>query len=221
MTFALVTYKWPARTPDRDAWPCSRLVFPRRCQCMCACDVSGHVRVRCTVLPAVRFLGNAGTQRLFHSNCCTIRDDACTSVSLLGRYAVNRQCSSGLQACANIAASIKMGVINAGIGAGVESMSFGGGVADMDSPPPLDYEALSENKLAKECLVPMGVTSEIVAERYGVTRAEQDALAESSHTKSLAAQAQGKFRDEIVPLTVTWTDQVGWLVGWLAGWLAS
>jgi len=122
-------------------------------------------------------------------------------------YAVNRQCSSGLQACANIAASIKMGIIDAGIGAGVESMSFGGGVADMDEPPPLDYEALSESKLAKECLTPMGVTSEIVAERYGITRTEQDALAEASHNKSLAAQASGKFRDEIVPLTVTWTDK--------------
>lgn len=122
-------------------------------------------------------------------------------------YAVNRQCSSGLQACANIAASIKMGIIDAGIGAGVESMSFGGGVADMDSPPPIDYEALSENALAKECLTPMGVTSEIVAERYGVSRTEQDALAEASHAKSLAAQASGRFKDEIVPLKVTWTDK--------------
>lgn len=121
-------------------------------------------------------------------------------------YAVNRQCSSGLQACANIAASIKSGIINAGIGAGVESMSFGGGVNDMKEPPPIDFEALSESDLAKECLTPMGVTSEIVAERYGISREEQDRLAELSHQKSLAAQASGKFSDEIVPLTVTWTD---------------
>ena len=122
-------------------------------------------------------------------------------------YAVNRQCSSGLQACANIAASIKMGIIDAGIGAGVESMSFGGGVADMKNAPPIDFEALGECDLAKDCLTPMGVTSEIVAERYGITREEQDALAESSHKKSLAAQASGRFRDEIVPLKVTFTDK--------------
>jgi acetyl-CoA acyltransferase 1 len=121
-------------------------------------------------------------------------------------YAVNRQCSSGLQACANIAASIKMGIIDSGIGAGVESMSFGGGVKDMDNAPPIDFDALGECALAKDCLVPMGVTSEIVAERYGITREEQDRMAEDSHRKSLEAQAEGRFRDEIVPLTVTWTD---------------
>jgi acetyl-CoA acyltransferase 1 len=119
---------------------------------------------------------------------------------------VNRFCSSGLQACANIAAAIKMGFIDAGIGAGVESMSFGGGT-DMDSPPPLDYGALGECPLAKDALIPMGVTSETVAERYGVTREEQDALAVASHAKSLAAQASGRFHDEIVPLTVTRTDE--------------
>lgn len=121
-------------------------------------------------------------------------------------YAVNRQCSSGLQACANVAASIKAGIIDAGIGAGVESMSFGGGVADMDEPPPIDFEALMENPLAKECLTPMGVTSENVAERYGVTREEQDRLAEASHAKALEAQKQGLFDAEIVPLKVIRTN---------------
>ena len=46
----------------------------------------------------------------------------------------------------------------------------------------------------------MGMTAENVAERYGVTRAEQDAMAVDSHTKALAAQAQGKFDAETVPV---------------------
>ena len=46
----------------------------------------------------------------------------------------------------------------------------------------------------------MGMTAENVAERYGVTRAEQDAMAVASHAKALAAQAQGKFNAEIVPV---------------------
>jgi acetyl-CoA acetyltransferase len=50
-------------------------------------------------------------------------------------YTVNRQCSSGLQAVANIAASIRSGSISTGIAAGVESMSFGGAVGGGDLPP--------------------------------------------------------------------------------------
>ena len=52
----------------------------------------------------------------------------------------------------------------------------------------------------------MGMTAENVAERYGVTRADQDAMAVDSHTKALAAQAQGKFEAEtVLTPTLTWT----------------
>ena len=116
-------------------------------------------------------------------------------------YTVNRQCSSGLQAVANIAASIRSGSISTGIAAGVESMSFGGGVANPNAElPPANWDEIQANPLARECLVPMGMTAENVAERYGVTRAEQDAMAVASHAKALAAQAQGKFNAEIVPV---------------------
>ena len=47
------------------------------------------------------------------------------------------------------------------------------------------------------------MTAENVAERYGISRAEQDQMAVESHAKALAAQAQGKFDDEIVPVTVS------------------
>merc|ERR1740139_1054643 len=85
-------------------------------------------------------------------------------------YTVNRQCSSGLQAVANIAASIRSGSISTGIAAGVESMSFGGGVASPNAElPPANWNEIQANPLARECLVPMGMTAENVAERYGVS----------------------------------------------------
>lgn len=52
----------------------------------------------------------------------------------------------------------------------------------------------------------MGITSENVAERYGITRKEQDEFAANSFAKAVRAQREGHFRDEIVPLTVTWAD---------------
>lgn len=122
--------------------------------------------------------------------------------------AVNRQCSSGLQAIANVANSIKAGQIVAGIGAGVESMTHGGGVAKMDGPPPpIDFSAVGDNKLARDAMIPMGITSEIVAERYGITREQQDHLASLSHTKALRAQAEGRFAAEIIPVATTIEDK--------------
>ena len=138
---------------------------------------------------------------------------------------VNRQCSSGLQvvhefwlygpftvsnilsileAVANVYAAIKAGVIDAGIGAGVESMTMGGGVAPgsgKSSAPPMNIPQVLENALARECLVPMGITAENIAERYGVTRTEQDQMGYESHMKALKAQEMGYFNDEIVPVT--------------------
>jgi acetyl-CoA acyltransferase 1 len=82
--------------------------------------------------------------------------------------AVNRQCSSGLQAVMSIANSIRSRQIDIGIGAGVESMSL---FSMMDG---VRIEALSpqvfENPKTQSCLISMGITSENVAEKYGVTR---------------------------------------------------
>eukprot|EP00937_MAST-01D_sp_MAST-1D-sp2_P000192 g192.t1 len=123
--------------------------------------------------------------------------------------AVNRQCSSGLQAVANVYGAIKAGVIDSGIGAGVESMTFGGGVAKGSAkvePPPMHYSEVFENELARDCLVPMGTTAENVAERYGVTREMQDAMGVDSHAKALRAQAEGLYADEIVPVKTILKD---------------
>jgi len=116
-------------------------------------------------------------------------------------HTLNRQCSSGLQAVTDVALAIKGGMIDVGIGAGVESMTQAGppGSGGM---PPVNANAIMENKLAKDCLVPMGMTAENVAARWGVTREEQDQMGVESHGKALAAQAAGKFKDEIVPVPV-------------------
>jgi acetyl-CoA acyltransferase 1 len=126
-------------------------------------------------------------------------------------YAVNRQCSSGLQAVANIASAIRSGQIDAGIGAGVESMTAGGGVTKgaKAAPPPVDLNAIMGNKLARDCMVPMGVTSENVAARFGVTREQQDQMAVISHERALQAQANGWFDGEIVPVKTQVKDEKG------------
>jgi len=116
-------------------------------------------------------------------------------------HAINRQCASGLQAVASVAAAIAAGHISIGIAAGVESMSCGGGASPAEMPP-CNLNEILAHPLAAECLVPMGMTAENVAERYGVTRLEQDRMAASSHAKALAAQAGGRFSDEIVPITL-------------------
>ncbi|CDO68177.1 hypothetical protein BN946_scf184938.g29 [Trametes cinnabarina] len=116
---------------------------------------------------------------------------------------VNRQCSSGLQAVNIIAGEIISGQIDIGIGAGVESMTFGYGSGAM---PDGFSEAVLSNKEAEDCLLPMGITSENVAADFNISRQVQDEFAAKSFQKAAAAQKAGKFKDEIVPLKVKWTD---------------
>ncbi|KAF8055355.1 acetyl-CoA acetyl transferase [Lyophyllum atratum] len=118
---------------------------------------------------------------------------------------VNRQCSSGLTSVNHIAAQIKIGQIDIGIGAGVESMTLSFGKkysADEFSPEVL------ENQLAKDCLIPMGFTSENVATAYNLSRHDQDSFAASSFQKASAALKAGKFKAEILPVTAKLIDPV-------------
>ncbi|XP_035993556.1 3-ketoacyl-CoA thiolase, peroxisomal [Fundulus heteroclitus] len=119
-------------------------------------------------------------------------------------YTVNRQCSSGLQALLNIAGAIRSGSIELGLACGVESMSL----RSIGNPGDLSSR-LVENDKARDCLVPMGITSENVAERFGVSREKQDAFALSSQLKAAQAQNSGRFDQEIVPVTVSVTDESG------------
>ena len=126
-------------------------------------------------------------------------------------YTINRQCSSGLQAVANVAQSIKAGTIDAGIGGGVESMSLGGGVKGGGSEmmETINLSALGDCELAMQATTPMGITSENVAERYGITRQQQDQMAVESNAKAVQAQKMNWFDGEIVPVKTVITDKEG------------
>ncbi|KAJ3709745.1 acetyl-CoA acetyl transferase [Lentinula guzmanii] len=112
---------------------------------------------------------------------------------------VNRQCSSGLTAVSQIANSIKSGQIDIGIGAGVESMTFGYGAGAM---PDGYSELVLENQEAEDCLIPMGITSENVAADYNISREAQDTFAALSFQKAAAAQKANLFEPEILPIRV-------------------
>ncbi|XP_040102154.1 3-ketoacyl-CoA thiolase, peroxisomal [Oryx dammah] len=118
--------------------------------------------------------------------------------------AVNRQCSSGLQAVASIAGGIRNGSYDIGMACGVESMSL----ADRGNPGNVTSR-LAENEKARDCLIPMGITSENVAERFGISREKQDTFALASQQKAARAQSQGCFQAEILPVTTTVRDDKG------------
>ena len=84
-------------------------------------------------------------------------------------------------------------MINAGIGAGVESMTLGGAPGAGGMLETINLSNLGEHPLAIQAMTSMGITSENVAERYGVSREDQDRLAFQSHNKALEAQKQGWF----------------------------
>lgn len=97
----------------------------------------------------------------------------------------------------DIANAIRGGMIDIGIGAGVESMSsqYGPGAVTEFS------ELLDSYPEAKKCKVPMGVLSEKMAKDRSISRADQDAFAALSYQKAFKAQKEGKFDAEIAPLT--------------------
>ena len=120
---------------------------------------------------------------------------------------INRLCSSGLQAVATIANAISSGEIGMGIGGGVESMSTGNMMAAVD--PELISEQVYEHEKASHCLMPMGITSENVAEEFGVDRATQDQMAFESHQKAANSLKNGWSQSEITPYKTTVKDKDG------------
>jgi acetyl-CoA acyltransferase 1 len=113
---------------------------------------------------------------------------------------LNRQCSSGLQTVACVAAAISAGHYEVGIAGGVESMSTYS-MAGMVKPE-LISDAIFEHEGARNVMIPMGITSENVATNFGISREKQDLMAAESHAKAARAQAQGLFESEIVPVVV-------------------
>jgi acetyl-CoA acyltransferase len=108
---------------------------------------------------------------------------------------VNRFCSSGLETIALGAMEIMTGRCEAVIAGGVETMTMVpmGGLRYLPNPT-----LAAENP---EALMGMGLTAERLVERDGITREDQDTFAYHSHRKAIAAIAEGRFTDEIVPVT--------------------
>jgi acetyl-CoA acyltransferase len=109
---------------------------------------------------------------------------------------VNRYCASGLQAIATAAERIMLGFADVIVGGGVESMSMVPMGGNKLTPSPV----LAENLI--EAFTPMGITAEIVADRYNVSREAQDEFALRSHRNAGAATKEGRFKDEIVGVRV-------------------
>ena len=122
-------------------------------------------------------------------------------------FNVNRLCGSGLQAIVSAAQSVMLGDAQVAIGAGAESMSRG---------PYLAMAArwgarMGDMQLSDYMLnilhdpfhrIHMGMTAENVAEAYGITRDQMDALAVESHRRAAAAIAAGRFKEQVVPVMV-------------------
>ncbi|UPX16219.1 Acetyl-CoA C-acyltransferase [Ascochyta rabiei] len=115
-------------------------------------------------------------------------------------HTINRQCSSSLQAITHQAHAIMAGQFDVALAGGVDSMTrnYGSRGRPTDVSPSL---RASNVKQATDCLLAMGETSERVAQRYGITRQEQDDFAFQSHHRALVAWNAGKFASEIVPVT--------------------
>ena len=109
---------------------------------------------------------------------------------------INRFCSSGLQSIAVAAQRIIVDGIKVAIGGGVESISL--------TQQNLNMKHLIEPELQKICpalWMPMINTADIVADRYGISREKQDEYSLQSQQRTAAAQTEGKFNDEIIPVS--------------------
>lgn len=120
---------------------------------------------------------------------------------------VNRLCGSGLQAIISAAQMMKLGEVSVAVGGGAESMS---------NAPYHDHGQRWGRKMGDGALVDalvqtlsdpmggfhMGITAENVAERYGISRADQDALAVEGHARAIRAIAEGRFREQILPVEI-------------------
>jgi acetyl-CoA acyltransferase len=116
---------------------------------------------------------------------------------------VDRQCGSSMQCNLNAAAAIQAGHLDLVVSAGVEMMSrvpMGSSGGD-----------LSERLLERFEIVPQGISAEVIAREWGLTRHDLDAYSLESHRRALAAIEEGRFEREIVPIEVS-NPHVGVLV---------
>lgn len=141
-------------------------------------------------------VGNAvpeAEQGLQMARWVSIRSNLPESV---GGVSVNRYCGSGVETIAMAVAKIKAGMAECILAGGTESMSM---VPIMGIKTVPNYQIANTHP---DYYIGMGLTAEEVADKYGISRLESDTFAFNSHQKALKAQAEGKFKDEIVPIEV-------------------
>jgi acetyl-CoA acyltransferase len=119
---------------------------------------------------------------------------------------VNRYCASGIETIALGSAKIQSGMAYCVIAGGVESMSY---IPMGGFKPSPDYKAAKEGN--EDYYWGMGLTAEAVANKYNISREDQDAFAYASHQKALKAQKSGAFNGQIVPISIeeTYVDDNG------------
>jgi acetyl-CoA acyltransferase len=116
---------------------------------------------------------------------------------------IDRQCGSSMQGNMNAAAAIQAGHLDLVVSSGVESMSrvpMGSSGGD-----------LSDRLLERFEIVPQGISAEVIADEWGLSREELDAYSLESHRRAVAAREEGRFSNEIVPVEVS-NPHVGVLV---------
>jgi acetyl-CoA acyltransferase len=113
---------------------------------------------------------------------------------------IDRQCGSSMQAAMNAAAAIQAGHLDVVVAAGVESMSrvpMGSNLGEAG------WSGFSDKLLDQWQIVPQGISAEVIAEEWGLSREQLDEYSLESHRRAIAAIDEGRFEREIVPIEVS------------------
>jgi acetyl-CoA acyltransferase len=113
---------------------------------------------------------------------------------------VDRQCGSSMQAAMNAASSIQAGHLDLVIAAGIENMSrvpMGSNLGEAG------WSGLSDKLFEKWQIVPQGISAEVIAEEWGLSREALDGYSYESHMRAVRAIDEGRFENEIVPIEVS------------------
>src|SRR5436190_1262520 len=113
---------------------------------------------------------------------------------------IDRQCGSSMQAAMNAAAAIQAGHLDVVVAAGVESMSrvpMGSNLGDAG------WSGFSDKLLDQWQIVPQGISAEVIAEEWGLSREQLDEYSLESHLRAIDAIDGGRFAGEIVPIEVS------------------
>jgi acetyl-CoA acyltransferase len=113
---------------------------------------------------------------------------------------VDRQCGSSMQAAMNAASAVQAGHLDLVVAAGVENMSrvpMGSNLGEAG------WSGLSEKLFEKWQIVPQGISAEVIAEEWGLSREALDEYSYESHMRAVRAIDEGRFENEIVPIEVS------------------